>query len=142
MMFWKNPIGRRLEFRMKAGLSEDTCPKIKEVAYKISKECLGLPMVIITLGSALRGKSNLDEWKDALKELQNSKEVDPVYRCLKLSFELLQSNDTRQCFLLCSLFPQYYGFDVEDLVRYAFGLKLFQDALTIEATRTRISAEI
>ncbi|XWS11166.1 hypothetical protein CRYUN_Cryun38cG0060400 [Craigia yunnanensis] len=128
--------------RKKAGLSEDTCPKIKEVANKIAKECLGLPMVIITLGSALRGKSNLDAWEDALKELQNSKEVDPVYRCLKLSFELLQSNDTRQCFLLCSLFPQYSGIDAEDLVRYAFGLKLFQDALTIEATRTRISAEI
>ena len=38
-------------FGKKAGLSKDTCPKIK-VANKIAKECQGLPMVIITLGSA------------------------------------------------------------------------------------------
>ncbi|XVF03990.1 hypothetical protein REPUB_Repub05bG0041900 [Reevesia pubescens] len=134
-------------FRKNAGLTSDTAQEIKEVANRIAKECQGLPMVIITLGRALRGKP-LDKWKYALRELQNSKEVGAVYHYLKLSYELLQSDDnlqkddTRQCFLLCSLFPEYYEIDVEDVVRYAFGLRLFQGVSTIEDARARIYAAI
>ncbi|XP_044461859.1 disease resistance protein At4g27190-like [Mangifera indica] len=45
---------------------------IKPFAEAISKECKGLPLAIITMGTAMRGKTMVKPWKHALNELRRS----------------------------------------------------------------------
>lgn len=45
---------------------------IKPFAEAISKECKGLPLAIITMGTAMRGKTMVKLWKHALNELRRS----------------------------------------------------------------------
>ncbi|MBA0641258.1 hypothetical protein Goklo_025824 [Gossypium klotzschianum] len=53
-------------FEMNAGLKKADSRVIGE-AKKIAKECKGLPLAIVTLAKALKGKA-LDRWKDAPKK--------------------------------------------------------------------------
>ena len=45
---------------------------------------------------------------------------------------------TRRCLLLCALYPEDYSIDVEDLVRYAWGLRLYPEAGSIEKVRMEV----
>ncbi|MBA0607717.1 hypothetical protein Godav_019983, partial [Gossypium davidsonii] len=54
-------------FEMNADLKKADSRVIGE-AKKIAKECKGLPLAIVTLARALKGKA-LDRWKDARKKL-------------------------------------------------------------------------
>ncbi|TYG82000.1 hypothetical protein ES288_D01G051300v1 [Gossypium darwinii] len=55
-------------FEMNAGIKKADSRVIGE-AKKIAKECKGLPLAIVTLAKALKGKA-LDRWKDARKKLE------------------------------------------------------------------------
>ncbi|KAM3379734.1 hypothetical protein P3S68_012148 [Capsicum galapagoense] len=47
---------------------EQICPLAKEIA----RECDGLPLAIIVIGSSMRGKTRVELWEDALKSLRIS----------------------------------------------------------------------
>ena len=55
-------------FREKAGGIVDT-HALNDLAWKVAKECGGLPLAIVTLGRALRNNDEL-VWENALLELQ------------------------------------------------------------------------
>ncbi|KAF3660617.1 hypothetical protein FXO37_13336 [Capsicum annuum] len=57
-------------FRQKAGNSADDS-SLSEVAKKVAKECKGLPLAIVTVAGALKGKTK-PSWEDALVELQKA----------------------------------------------------------------------
>ncbi|KAF8413460.1 hypothetical protein HHK36_001447 [Tetracentron sinense] len=68
---------------------------IKPLAEAITRECSGLPLAIITVGRAMRGKAMVELWKDALSALQRSvpniKGIEKeVFRPLKWSYDLLE----------------------------------------------------
>ncbi|TYJ39140.1 hypothetical protein E1A91_A04G046000v1, partial [Gossypium mustelinum] len=112
-------------FNMKAGLDDFTDDSIKILANQIVKKCGGLPIAIVLLGSALKGKS-YHEWQVAYRSLEGRRltEIEDVnernaYKCLEASFDYLKHKETKTCFLLCSLFPEDYEIYVEDLERYA-----------------------
>ncbi|XWS11045.1 hypothetical protein CRYUN_Cryun38cG0049800 [Craigia yunnanensis] len=120
--------------------------QILKVATDIAKRCKGLPLAIITLGKALRGKS-LNGWKEASLKLQScSRLMDAiegdkdVYTCLMVSYTFLRVPKTKQCFLLCASFPDY-EIDVEHLVRCAWGLELYRGA-TLDEARTYVLAAV
>ncbi|MBA0734524.1 hypothetical protein Gogos_018426, partial [Gossypium gossypioides] len=100
-------------FEMNAGLKKADSRVIGE-AKKIAKECKGLPLAIVTLARALKGKA-LD------------------------SYEHLEDKMAQTCFLLCALYPKDHSINVEDLVRYAWGLNLYDKANSIEEMRTQVS---
>ncbi|MBA0746442.1 hypothetical protein Gogos_008963 [Gossypium gossypioides] len=50
-------------------------PEIIEVAMEVAKECGGLPLAIVPLASALRGKI-LNEWKLAYHKISSSRLMD------------------------------------------------------------------
>ncbi|XP_052288567.1 probable disease resistance protein At1g61300 [Citrus sinensis] len=122
---------------------------LTDVSKRVADECKGLPLAIKAVGSALRGNT-ADQWNLALEKLQNAKldkiegidkDSQDVYGCLKFSYDYLNGEDSRSCFLLCSLFPQDYKIDLEDLLGYAVGLVWYQ-AESIEKARSLLRGTI
>ncbi|XP_022745268.1 uncharacterized protein LOC111295799, partial [Durio zibethinus] len=133
-------------FKAKAGLDNSSDEAFKHVASQVIKKCDGLPIAIVTLGSALKGK-NHHRWEAAYWRLENRRLVDiedmdqkNAYLVLEVSFDYLNDTETKMCFLLCSLFPEDYEINVEELVRYAWGLELCRGMGSIEAVRRVVLA--
>ncbi|KAM3741664.1 hypothetical protein ACB098_07G013400 [Castanea mollissima] len=97
--------------------------EIKPLAEAIVKECSRLPLAIITVGAAMRKKTRVELWRHALRELQRSvPSIDgieaEVYKPLKLSYDSLQGNNIKSCFLYCCLFPEDFEIKIDNLVQY------------------------
>ncbi|KAK8706342.1 hypothetical protein V6N13_049911 [Hibiscus sabdariffa] len=135
-------------FRMKAKLDERLSRAIMEEAEKVAKECKGLPVAIVTLAAALKGTTSHRDWKIARKKLESSRlieignieeEEENAYRCVKMSFDYLKKDTTKRCFLFCALYPEDHSIDVEELVRYAWGLELYgQSNESVEDVRIQV----
>ncbi|KAG8637046.1 hypothetical protein MANES_15G072800v8 [Manihot esculenta] len=136
-------------FKKNAGVCDDSSSVLNNMAVEVARECKGLPIAIVTMGRALRGK-NLEGWEAASQKLKKSRLTDirdvdkdeNAYACLKSSFDYLQREQTKLCFLLCSLFPEDCEIFVEDLVRYTVALGLYVDAQSIEETRSEVCEAI
>ncbi|KAF3615729.1 putative disease resistance protein-like [Capsicum annuum] len=68
------------------------------LAKEIARECDGLPLAIIVIGSSMRGQTRFELWEDALKSLRmsepHSKVVeDTVYKVIKWNFDSFGSQD-------------------------------------------------
>uniref|UniRef100_A0A2N9J428 AAA+ ATPase domain-containing protein n=1 Tax=Fagus sylvatica TaxID=28930 RepID=A0A2N9J428_FAGSY len=106
--------------------------EIKPFAEDIVKECCGLPLAIIVVGAAMRRKKKVELWEHALNELRRSVpfvediEVE-VYKPLKWSYDSLQGNNIKSCFLYCSLFPEDYSFNIPELVQCWMGEGLIDE---------------
>ncbi|GMP72976.1 hypothetical protein CsSME_00030842 [Camellia sinensis var. sinensis] len=70
----------------------------------------------------MKGKDDPNLWKEAARELgksmpTNIEGVDQqVYKSLRLSYDHLQDEEAKACFLFCSLFPEDHNILIEDLV--------------------------
>ncbi|XVF78694.1 hypothetical protein PTKIN_Ptkin14bG0156100 [Pterospermum kingtungense] len=84
-------------FKMKAdiGNSDDA---IKMVAGQIVQKCQGLPIALVTLGSALKGNTNLHRWKATYRRLKDRRLDDieginqNAYRCLETFIRVLSQS--------------------------------------------------
>ncbi|XXG59690.1 hypothetical protein AAC387_Pa04g1729 [Persea americana] len=98
-------------FQEKVGKNVFLTSYIEDVAKLVAKECGGLPLAIITVGRALRDVTDIREWENALYQLRRSipgiegMEND-VFKKLKFSYDHLENEKIRSCFLYCSLFPE------------------------------------
>ncbi|GKV33279.1 hypothetical protein SLEP1_g41807 [Rubroshorea leprosula] len=109
------------------------------IAKEIVKKCLGLPVAIVTVGKAMRGKTQQFEWEDALMELKTPTPEGisaAVYKPIELSYKYLQEDELKQTFMLCSLLG--HDSSINDLLKYGMGLTLFRKAKTVEETRTKV----
>lgn len=132
-------------FRNHAGLSGRS--GIDKLARKVVRECHGLPLALVIVGSALKEKP-LEDYIDAIERLEKSNFVDvestdrEIYPCLKLSYDYLDSEETKKIFLLCSLFPEDSAIDLEKLTLFAVGQCLFPDAVSIEEARKEVDQSV
>ncbi|WRX28894.1 NB-ARC - like 10, partial [Theobroma cacao] len=116
---------------------------VNDVAKEVARECKGLPLAIVTVANALKGES-LDGWIAANQRLKDSRPLDnqdvcgDIYSCLQLSYDYLKEDNIQSCFLLCSLFPEDYEIDSEQLTVIGLGLGLFCDINLIEDLRREI----
>ncbi|KAH9715163.1 putative disease resistance protein [Citrus sinensis] len=121
-------------FREKVG--EETLQShhdIVELAQIVVKECGGLPLALITIGRAMAYRKKAEQWRRAIEELRRSvsefaglgKEVYPL---LKFSYDSLQNDTVRSCFLYCCLYPEDYGILKWDLIDCWFGEGFFGES--------------
>ncbi|XP_057741861.1 putative disease resistance protein RGA1 [Arachis stenosperma] len=98
---------------------EEKYPRLKQIGEQIVKKCKGVPLAITTLGCLLRSKSNDEnEWRKIKdSEVWNYQEETDILPSLKLSYNHLQS-EVKQCFSLCSCFPNDYEYDGIELIMF------------------------
>lgn len=113
--------------------------QVRPFAEAVARECCGLPLAIITMGSAMRGKAMVELWKHALNKLQRSVPCiggieNKVYNPLKWSYDSLESNNARACFLCCALFPEDFSIEVSELVQYWLAESLIDEQNNWEDT--------
>jgi len=132
-------------FQNKALISESTPDALKKLGRLISNECKGLPVAIAAVACSLKGKAETI-WRVALNKLKNSKPIniergltDP-YKCLQLSYDNLDTRETKSLFVLCSVFPEDFEIQVEVLTRWAIGLGVVGEAQSYEEARSEVIA--
>ncbi|THF98957.1 hypothetical protein TEA_010296 [Camellia sinensis var. sinensis] len=137
-------------FKEMAGISDEgtshpTNLQLTQIA--VAEECGGLPIAIVTVGRALRCK-NKYSWDSALEQLRKSmvKNIsgvdEKVFKSLELSYDKLESDEAKKCFLLCSLYPEDFDIPIEYLVRYAIGIELFQSIDSVHQARNRVYSTV
>nr|GEV16175.1 NB-ARC domains-containing protein [Tanacetum cinerariifolium] len=130
-------------FKRAVGDAVETDKNLKKIADKIVKGCGGLPLIIQAVGAALKNES-IESWKRALTQLQKhtTSYIDPkislAYSHLQLSYDFLESEEAKICFLLCSMFPDDYDIPLELLAQYGVGLEIFKDLDTMDDARNGV----
>ncbi|CAL5423103.1 unnamed protein product [Camellia sinensis] len=134
-------------FKEMVGDSVVDTPDMQPIAEQVVNECGGLPLALVTIGRALKHKSN-SVWTDTLRQLRmpggkRTLGVNAmVYQALELSYNYLQHEEAKSLFLLCCLYPEDCDIQIEDLVRFGMGLQLFEDINGLGEARDRVRALI
>ncbi|KAH9715213.1 putative disease resistance protein [Citrus sinensis] len=121
-------------FREKVG--EETLKSdhdIAELAQIVANECGGLPLALITIGRAMAYRKKAEQWRRAIEELRRSASKfaclgKEVYPLLKFSYDSLQNDTIRSCFLYCCLYPEDYGILKWDLIDCWIGEGFFGES--------------
>ncbi|KAF6151940.1 hypothetical protein GIB67_010514, partial [Kingdonia uniflora] len=115
------------------------CNDLQELSKEIIGQCKGLPLAIVALAKALRNKDQV-VWVGALQQLKKSivEGMPPVMSSIRLSYDYLQSKETKFCFLLCCLFPEDYEISMDELLIHAMGEEILRDADTLAEARSKL----
>ncbi|KAL7233912.1 hypothetical protein ACSBR1_017505 [Camellia fascicularis] len=99
-----------------ANTSIDANPKLVSISKEIVEKCKGLPLAARTLGGLLRSKVRDEEWEDVLhSKIWDLPQESDILPALRLSYHHLPSH-LKQCFAYCSIIPNDYEFEEEELV--------------------------
>ncbi|XP_023732122.1 uncharacterized protein LOC111879926 [Lactuca sativa] len=113
-------------------------PELHKIGEDIVKKCFGLPIAIKTMACTLRHKRK-DAWKDALSRLEHHDIQSVVPKVFETSYNNLKDKETKSVFLMCGLFPEDLDIPIEELMRYGWGLRLFDRVNTITQARNRLN---
>ncbi|KAH0911758.1 hypothetical protein HID58_035079 [Brassica napus] len=96
---------------------------IPDLARQVAGKCSGLPLALNVIGETMSCKSTVQEWRRAVDVLTLSAAdfsgmKDEILSVLKYSYDSLNGEVVKSCFLYCSLFPEDYLIDKERLVDY------------------------
>ncbi|XP_042959475.1 putative disease resistance RPP13-like protein 1 [Carya illinoinensis] len=97
--------------------SSNADPEIIDIGRKIVKKCKGLPLAIKAIGDLLWSESNVERWTNILKSNLWDLHMKGTYilPALRLSYKYLPSY-LKRCFAYCSIFPEDYIFEKDQLV--------------------------
>lgn len=125
-------------FRMTVGEATLTSnPEISKLANDMAAKLNGLPLALVTVGSAMASKNDHRDWESELKVLRNTPSEFPgmrdcVLKHLKFSYDRLQSTTHQSCFLYCCLFPENSDIRKEKIINCWIG-EGFLDELNEDA---------
>ncbi|KAG8661247.1 hypothetical protein MANES_02G215425v8 [Manihot esculenta] len=122
-------------FEKKVGDLKDS--NLRPIAVEIAKRCAGLPILIVAVATALKNKQAF-EWNDALEQLKifdGRGHEKRVYSALELSYNFLRDEEKSLFRLLGQLTANE---DIRDLLKYVVGFGLFNQLITLKATRNRL----
>ncbi|KAL2523658.1 putative disease resistance protein [Abeliophyllum distichum] len=119
-------------------LGRELDPEVEEICKKMVKRCCGLPLALITLAGSMRGVTDIHEWRDASEELKVScmgradmeNEVLPI---LLYSYDRLRDPKLQRCFLYCSLYPEDYHIQRDELIENFISEELMDRRLSWRA---------
>nr|VDD60343.1 unnamed protein product [Brassica oleracea] len=98
--------------------------EILTLAKQICEKCYGLPLALNVIGKAMSCKEDVHEWRDAIRVLNTSSHhefrvmEEKILSVLKFSYDGLENEKVKSCFLYCSLFPEDYEITKDDLIEY------------------------
>ncbi|KAL6335753.1 hypothetical protein AAG906_039516 [Vitis piasezkii] len=80
-----------------------------------------LPLALIVIGRSMASRKTPREWEQAIQVLKSypaefSGMGDQVFPILKFSYDHLDNDTIKSCFLYCSIFPEDYRINHEDLI--------------------------
>ncbi|KAF8019952.1 hypothetical protein BT93_G0595 [Corymbia citriodora subsp. variegata] len=107
------------------------------------RKCAGLPLLIVAMAKHLK-RAPPPEWRDALNQIEwstNEGISGVINKMLRLSYDHLESEDAKNLLQLCVAYDVAYP-SVENLVRYGYGLGIFQKDCSMEEARDRVSTLI
>ncbi|XP_016443562.1 putative late blight resistance protein homolog R1B-23 [Nicotiana tabacum] len=119
---YTNPDPHDLKFLTQAESSEllvkrifgrGSCPDdLVELGESIARKCGGVPLALVVIAGALRGRSNKNDWlrveRNVVQHLfTNSQES--CFKLVEMSYDRLPQ-EVQTCFLYCGVFPR--GFDI------------------------------
>ncbi|XP_062226156.1 disease resistance protein RPS2-like [Phragmites australis] len=142
---WKLFLSKLSNEAYAAVVSPSSNNVVRERAMAIYQRCGGLPLALNIIGTAVAGLEEPREWisaADAINtNLDNIDGVDEMFAQLKYSYDRLTPTQ-QQCFLYCTLFPEYGSISKEQLVDYwlAEGLLLNDYDKGYQIIRSLISA--
>ncbi|KAM3357283.1 hypothetical protein P3S68_023997 [Capsicum galapagoense] len=121
LKFLKMELSFQLLVNRVFGSNIRRCPvELIEHGESIAKQCFGVPLAVVVIAGALRGRTSKSDWKmveDNVKHLIN-KDDDPK-SCLKfveMSYVYLPE-EMKACFLYCGAFPQGFEIPAWKLIR-------------------------
>ncbi|XP_044477967.1 probable disease resistance protein At4g27220 [Mangifera indica] len=117
--------------------------RLHSLPNDVCKECRGLPIVICTIGKALKNKSDLSDWKVALQELKAPSPTNFIgllekeYMKIALSYKYLRNDELKKTFLIASLLEN--NTSISNLFKHVVCLDILEGAnLTMENARHRL----
>ncbi|KAJ9552060.1 hypothetical protein OSB04_016105 [Centaurea solstitialis] len=122
-------------------ISEESDRELYQIGGEIVKKCSCLPLAIKLIAPTLISEEK-SIWKDRLMCLRNNDLDQDVHEVIQISYDCLKDQEDKEIFLLCGLFPEDSNIPIEDLTRYAWGLKLLKRVSTVEDGRNRIKRRV
>ncbi|KAL5717776.1 hypothetical protein ACHQM5_010742 [Ranunculus cassubicifolius] len=101
-------------------------PEVEKIAKDIAEECSRLPLALLTVGGAMRGKVDIGMWRGALADMRQSTYQESEYWMtdlekkvigrLKFSYSRMDDETLKKCFLYCALYPEDVEIDSKVLI--------------------------
>ncbi|RID40515.1 hypothetical protein BRARA_J00553 [Brassica rapa] len=90
---------------------------------KLAGKCCGLPLALNVIGETMACKMTVQEWRTAINDLSSyaaefSGMEDEILPILKYSYDNLNTEQVKSCFLYSSLFPEDHRMEKERLIDY------------------------
>ncbi|KAI4354276.1 hypothetical protein L6164_003152 [Bauhinia variegata] len=131
--FWLGELSKEESwelFQVKVALNESSKgEEFLTIAREVVGKCGGLPVAIVTIAAALKGKEEIAEWRDVLQRLQNHN-YDEINGSIVVSYENLKEDCLRSIFLLAGVINSSA---IIDLFKYCYGLDLFYGIDNLDA---------
>ncbi|KAG2320199.1 hypothetical protein Bca52824_013412 [Brassica carinata] len=111
-------------FKKKVGQNTlDLHPDIPKIARKVAGACRGLPLALNVIGETMSWKKTTQQWYHAVDVLETyaadfTDVKEKILPILKYSYDNLEGDNVKSCFLYCSLFSEDTLIDKERVIDY------------------------
>ncbi|KAF3447921.1 hypothetical protein FNV43_RR08628 [Rhamnella rubrinervis] len=116
-------------------------PDIEKVAIDVASECKGLPILVVTVANALKGKQ-LHSWNDVLRSLRlcdGNELLQKAYSGIEWSYNQLEGEQVKLLFLIFSMYGIRY-YLIHDMLKHTMGLGFFEGINTMEEANDRLQS--